>query len=147
MHLMKVMMRIIVCIVLRQQLRMERRILFGSVWGHYQTPTGYKEGWDVLQKSSIALDKFQWSPQQRIAHIFNDGWLTGSFQKKVDGTSYMFYYKSPWGQNVVHELKMEQYGKTKSWVIIQQNKKTVTRSVNQHTKNPYAKPRYSFKRP
>jgi len=62
------------------------------------------------------LSDFKWAGH-RLAHIFADGWSTGSHKRKVTlleaptGT-FLFYYKD------IHTLLLEEYGVSKKFVII-----------------------------
>jgi len=59
------------------------------------------------------LSDFKWA-EHRLAHIFADGWSTGSHKRKVTlleaptGTL-LFYYKDI-KQVIVHTLLFEEYG-------------------------------------
>ena len=62
------------------------------------------------------LSDFKWAGH-RLAHIFADGWSTGSHKRKVTlleaptGT-FLFYYTD------IHTLLLEEYGVSKKFVII-----------------------------
>jgi len=75
------------------------------------------------------LSDFKWAGH-RLAHIFADGWSTGSHKCKVTlleaptGTL-RFYYKDI-KQEIVHTLLLEEYGVSKKWVIIMDRRQDLT---------------------
>jgi len=67
------------------------------------------------------LSDFKWAGC-RLAHIFADGWSTGSHKRKrtlleAPTGTLLFYYKDI-KQEIVHTLLLEEYGASKKWVII-----------------------------
>jgi len=75
------------------------------------------------------LSDFKWAGH-RLAHIFADGWSTGSHKRKMTlleaptGTL-LFYYKDI-KQEIVHTLLLEEYGVSKKWVIIMDRRQDFT---------------------
>ena len=75
------------------------------------------------------MEEDAWT-RRRVAHIFEGGWADASYrgvakeaQKEEAGLSidddfYIFYYKDI-STSLVHDLKLEEYGMTKAWVIIE----------------------------
>jgi len=67
------------------------------------------------------LSDFKWAGH-KLAHIFADGWSTGSQKRKVTlleaptGTLLLNYKDIK--QEIVHMLLLEEYGVSKKWVII-----------------------------
>ena len=62
-----------------------------------------------------------------MAHIFEGGWADAAYKRptkpgesEIEG--YVFYYKDT-GKYLVHDLALDEYGLTKSWVIIEPTKK------------------------
>ena len=67
------------------------------------------------------LSDLKWAGH-RLAHIFADGWSTGSRKRtmtllEVPTGTLLFYYKDI-KQEIVHTLLLEEYGVPKKWVII-----------------------------
>lgn len=80
---------------------------------------------------SEQLKTYSWKGR-RVAHIFEGGWADASYvrpttpkEEKREGF-YVFYYKDV-GEYLKHNLRWEEYGMTKSWVIIEPEKKTTAR--------------------
>jgi len=75
------------------------------------------------------LSDFKWAGH-RLAHIFADGWSTGSHKRKMTlleaptGTL-IFYYKDI-KQEIVHTLLLEEYGVSKKCVIIMDRRQDLT---------------------
>jgi len=64
---------------------------------------------------------FKWAGH-RLAHIFADGWSTGSHKRKMTlleapTRKLLFYYKDI-KQEIVHTLRLKEYGVSKKCVII-----------------------------
>ena len=81
------------------------------------------------QKLEKILSDFKWAGH-RLAHIFVDGWSTGSHKRK--GTlleaptgTLLFNYKDI-KQEIVHTLLLEEYGVSKNWVIIIKRRQDLT---------------------
>ena len=77
---------------------------------------------------SEQLKTYSWKGK-RVAHIFEGGWADASCSraatpKEAKGKQgfYLFYYKDV-GEYLVHDLKLQEYGMTKAWVIIEKDKK------------------------
>ena len=76
----------------------------------------------------MASQKVTWKGS-KLAHIFDDGWTTGTYRRKykgqVNGNSdphWVFYYNS--GKcDYVHSLLLKEYGATGSWVIIKKQQR------------------------
>jgi len=75
------------------------------------------------------LSDFKWAGH-RLAHIFADGWSTGSHKRKMTlleaptGTL-LFNYKNI-KQEIVHMLQLKEYGVSKKWVIIMDRRQDLT---------------------
>ena len=78
-------------------------------------------GWEVN-----ALKKQFWRGK-RLAHIFDDEWSTGTYQKDEmeDGNWHFIFYFSlrDLGIRYYFGLLLEEHGLTKSWVVIEKSKK------------------------
>ena len=73
--------------------------------------------------------QFKWVGK-RLAHIFEGGWVGASFKGAAKGEEnifaevslgddfYVFYYKDT-AASLVHDLKLEEYGLHKTWVILE----------------------------
>jgi len=77
-------------------------------------------GCDQQNMEKILCD-FKWAGH-RLAHIFADGWSTGSHKREMALLEaliekLLFYYKDI-KQEIVHTLLLEEYGVSKKWVII-----------------------------
>jgi len=75
------------------------------------------------------LSDFKWAGH-RLAHIFADGWSTGSHKRKVTlleapTWTLLFNYKDT-KQEIVHTLLLEEYGVSKKWVIIMDKRQDST---------------------
>ena len=57
---------------------------------------------------------------KRIAHIFDDGWDEGTFQKREKELLVFHYAAVP--MKYAHSLLLEEWGVSKSWVIVEQPK-------------------------
>jgi hypothetical protein len=84
-----------------------------------------------LPPSEAAVEKISYPDLQvtrwnnkRVAHIFDDKWHDGAFKRKLytradlETVRWLFYYnddKVDYG----HTLLVEEYGMTKSWVVIE----------------------------
>ena len=67
------------------------------------------------------LTDFKWA-RHRLAHIFADGWSTGSHKRKMTlmeaPTGTLLYYYQDLKQEIVHTLLLEECGVSNKWVII-----------------------------
>ena len=73
------------------------------------------------QKMEKTLSDFKWAGY-KLAHIFADGWSTGSHKRKMTfleaPTGTLLSYYKDIKQEIVHTLLLEEYGVSKKWVII-----------------------------
>jgi len=83
----------------------------------------------------------------RLAHIFTDGWSTGSRKRKMTlleaptGTL-LFYYKDI-KKEIVHTLLLEEYDVSKKWVIIMDRRQDLNvTSTPAEKSGPSAQDRY-----
>ena len=82
-------------------------------------PTGSRADW------AAALAGFSWTGK-RVAHIFPDKWATASFRRKPKADEiaeygdgfYVFYYGDV-KEEMMHDLDLDEWGITKSWVILE----------------------------
>jgi hypothetical protein len=102
--------------------------------GPFQVPQHH----EIIPLSILGCDQqniekhlcdFKWAGH-RLAHIFADGWSTGSHKRKMTlleaptGTL-LFNYKDI-KQEIVHTLLLEEYGVSKKWVIIMDRRQDLT---------------------
>jgi len=77
-------------------------------------------GCDQQNMEKILLD-LKWAGH-RLAHIFADGWSTGSHKRKMTlmeaPTGTLLYYYQDLKQEIVHTLLLEECGVSNKWVII-----------------------------
>ena len=96
-------------------------------YGAFGIPDGYtlleKPFEDQAAWAEIAK-KEKWWRGKRLGHIWETGWDTSTFRSKVarraedDGPEeYTFFYATD-GVKYTHTLPIEEYGQTKTWVII-----------------------------
>ena len=97
-------------------------------------PYCIEEGWELVavpdtQEGQLQLFKPKWRhwwKNKRIAHIFDDGWFTGTSRDKqlLEGkVHWVFYYHAMGRTTYVHSLLPEEHGLTNSWVVIAKSKK------------------------
>lgn len=84
-------------------------------------PTGTRADW------AEALRDFKW-PGHRVAHIFPDKWATASMRRKPnadeigqDGAGFYGFYYSDVQEEIMHNLDLNEWGITKSWVILKKD--------------------------
>ena len=72
------------------------------------------------------MQKKTWWTGKRVAHIFEDGWSTASYQRKLKpaeakemGDDFVVFHYADMGDQLTHNLKLEEWGITKSWVVLQ----------------------------
>ena len=73
-----------------------------------------------------SMKRKKWWSGKRLAHIFDDEWNTGTFQrveKLQDELHYIIYYKDL-NLKYTHSLLIEEHGVTKSWVVIKPKKRS-----------------------
>ena len=86
-------------------------------WKVSPQPASTQPEWDVACNA-----RGSWT-NKKLAHIFDDGWRTGTYKRKYLGSKYtgvhwVVYYgdfKEEW----VHSLLLSEYGLTKSWVVVE----------------------------
>jgi len=73
------------------------------------------------QNMEQILSDFKWAGHM-LAHIFADGWSTGSHKRKKTllevPTGTLVFYRKDIKKEIVHTLLLEEYGVSKKWVII-----------------------------
>ena len=92
-------------------------------------PAGAPATWREMMRTK----QFKWTGR-RLAHIFEGGWADASFkgaakehqkaqaEVPISDDFYVFYYKDS-AETLVHDLKLEEYGMHKAWVILEPTKK------------------------
>ena len=86
-------------------------------WPIMPSPAANEDAWTELKKGMKANCKF-WKDKQ-LAHIFDDGWDLGTFQKR-EKTHLVFSYSEVVAFKYAHSLLLEEWGPTKSWVVLEQ---------------------------
>ena len=82
------------------------------------------EGSDSQAGWEAAARKKKWWSGKRIAHIFDDEWGTGTYQKdEMQGGKrhFVFYFKDL-NLKYAFGLLLEEHGLTESWVVIRKRK-------------------------
>ena len=83
-------------------------------------PSGTSAQWAEEFKS------YKWAGK-RVAHIFADSWSTASYSREMNdseieehGEGYrVFYYKDLVGHELCHDLNLEEWGASRSWIILE----------------------------
>ena len=88
-----------------------------SSHGPFSPPSTWMHGPSSLKKGMKANCKF-WKDKQ-LAHIFDDGWDLGTFQKR-EKTHLVFSYSEVVAFKYAHFLLLEEWGRTKLWVVLEQ---------------------------
>ena len=87
-------------------------------WEVQPKPAATEEEWSAKMKT-LRKGAAYWRGM-RLAHIFDDGWDEGTFQERKN-PHLVFYYKGDYSK-YAHSLELEEWGVSKSWVIIAQPK-------------------------
>ena len=87
----------------------------------------------AVWREMMRTKQFKWTGK-RLAHIFEGGWADATFkgaakdhqkaqaEVPMSDDFYVFYYKDT-AETLVHDLKLEECGMHKAWVILEADKK------------------------
>ena len=86
-------------------------------WRVKKPPASTEEEWVNLQNTkSFCRDKF-WKGK-KYGHLWSNGWAVATYKKKYKNKHY-FFYGGTAKMEYSHTIKLDDYGITKTWVIIE----------------------------